>query len=153
MIFVIIVIFVALMVGMFVWGHFNPYADAPAILGALVCGMLVVCVIIAIWLGVCYSGRIILDDKIELYRTENEKIEQQMSALVSEYMEYEAGTFENLKGEDAVTLINLYPDLKSSELVAKQLEIYVSNNDKIKKLECDKLQIRVYAFWLFFGNK
>lgn len=153
MIFVIMGILIAIMVGLLVWGHFSEYSDAPAILAFLVGGVLVICAVTAIYIGVCYSERVILDDKIELYRTENEKIEQQMSALVSEYMEYEAGTFENLKGEDAVTLINLYPDLKSSELVAKQLEIYVSNNDKIKKLECDKLQIRIYAFWLFFGNK
>lgn len=152
MIFVLMGILFVALVGVYIFDHFCD-TEAQFVVAPFACFLLLICVGVSIWLGARYSGRVIIDDKIELYRTENEKIEQQMSALVSEYMKHEADTFGSLKGDDAVTLVNLYPELKSNELVAKQLEIYVSNNNTIKKLECDKLKMKVYAYWLFFGKE
>lgn len=41
--------------------------------------------------------------------------------------------------ESLITLVQLYPDLKSNDLVKKQMDIYVNNNKKIKKLKTKKL--------------
>lgn len=109
-------------------------------------------IIAAISIGVKYSNHIAIDKKIELYRQQNSNIENQIAAVVSEYMEFESETLEKLKGKSPVALVSLYPELKSDTLVAKQIELYVENNETIKSLECERLQYSVYAWWLFFGG-
>lgn len=42
---------------------------------------------------------------------------------------------EAVDGESSITLVQLYPVLKLNELVSKQMNIYVKNNNKIKKLK------------------
>ena len=113
--------------------------------------LLVINIVATFAVGATYSEHIVIDDKIELYKNENAKIEQQMSLFVSDYMDYESDTFEKLKGEDLVTLITMFPELNSNELVKKQIDVYVSNNAEIKRLESERLQYRLYAWWLFFG--
>ena len=93
-----------------------------------------------------------IDDKIEIYKNENSKIEQQISVIVDNYIEHESETFKNVKDKDAISLISMFPELKSDKLVAKQINVYVKNNEKIKALECEKLNYRIYAWWLFFGH-
>ena len=99
-----------------------------------------------------YVPIITIDDKIEIYTSENAKIEQQISVIVDNYMEHESETFKNVKDKDAISLISMFPELKSDKLVAKQINVYVKNNEKIKALECEKLRYRIYAWWLFFGH-
>ena len=99
-----------------------------------------------------YVPIITIDDKIEIYKNENSKIEQQISVIVDNYMEHESETFKNVKDKDAISLISMFPELKSDKLVAKQINVYVKNNKKIKALECEKLRYRIYAWWLFFGH-
>lgn len=117
-------------------------------------GAIVLCVslITMFCIGIKYSSCITIDEKIEIYRDENAKIEQQISVIVDDYMGYESKTFEKIKDKDSVALVSLFPELKSNELVAKQIEVYVANNEAIKALECERLQYKVYAWWLFFGN-
>lgn len=89
----------------------------------------------------------VIDEKIAIYQEENEKIENQIDALVKNYMDYESATYAEFKDKDAITLITLYPELKSDKLVEKQLEIYNSNNKKIKKLKTEKLDYSI-SLWL-----
>lgn len=153
MILIIVAIIVLIMIGVGICIHFElDYCGLHYLQFALATA-LIICTIVLIFLGTNYADHMIVNDKIDLYREENEKIEQQIATLVSTYMEHEAETFKSLKNEDAITLINLYPDLKSSELVSKELEIYIANNNKIKELETEKLQYKVIAFWLFLGNE
>ena len=44
----------------------------------------------------------------------------------------------------------MFPELKSDQLVIKQIEIYNENNRKKKKLRKDKTIERIYKWWLFF---
>ena len=99
-----------------------------------------------------YVPIITIDDKIEIYQNENSKIEQQISVIVDNYMEHESKTFKDVKDKDTISLISMFPELKSDKLVAKQINVYVKNNEKIKALECEKLRYRIYAWWLFFGH-
>lgn len=150
MILLIIAVIIVFMIGVGIWWHFDDDGSGiPPLLQTVLIIALVVCISYAIALSITYADGMVIDDTIALYHTENDKIEQQMSILVSEYMEYETGTFEDLKIEDAVTLINLYPELKADKLVSKQLEVYVSNRLKIIELETQKLNLKVTAFWLF----
>ena len=90
--------------------------------------------------------------KIEMYQEENEKIEEDINILVKEYMEYEKDTYKEFKAESVTTLIALFPDLKSDELVNKQINIYVENNNKIKELKEKEIDMSIGRWLLYFGN-
>ena len=79
-------------------------------------------------------------------------IEEQISAVVKQYQEYETGIFANAKTESSVTLVALYPDLKADALVKKQIEVYLENNEKIKELKEKKINGNVIRWWLYFGG-
>lgn len=118
--------------------------------GTVVC---VASLIAMLVVGISYSDHAIIDDKIEIYRNENEAIEQQIEIIVDNFTSYESDTFQLIKGEDAITFVTVYPELKSNELIVKQIDIYTDNKNQIKYLECEKLNYRVLAWWLFFGGK
>lgn len=110
-----------------------------SLIGVFICG------------GQLVENRII-EQKIAMYEEENTRIEQQTYDLICQYMEFESSTFENITPESSVTLINLYPELKSSELVSKQMDIYVENNAHIKELKEEQLNATVHKWWLYFGR-
>lgn len=90
--------------------------------------------------------------KIAMYQKENTKIENQMDILVSQYMKFETDTYGELKNESSITLVSLYPDLKSDELVKKQIEVYESNNKEIREMKEKKIDLKVLKWWLYFGK-
>ena len=94
----------------------------------------------------------IIDKKIQMYQEENTKIENDIDVLVKQYIEHEKSTLKEFKTESSITLVNLYPDLKSNELVKQQLNIYVENNNKIKELKEHKFNYQVSKWWLYFGK-
>lgn len=97
-----------------------------------------------------YMGHLIIDDKIALYESENIVIEQRIDGVISNYQEYEQETFSSLKADSIDVVFSMYPELKSNELITKQIEIYMENNKKIKELKEEKLNYRIYKWWLFF---
>lgn len=92
------------------------------------------------------------DQKIQMYQEENEKIEKDISYIVSEYMEHENQTFDMSRVESSTVLIQMYPELKSNELVSKQIDIYNKNNKKIKELKLEKIKNQKAKFYLYFGG-
>lgn len=96
------------------------------------------------------SGKHATIQKIEMYQEENTKIENQISELVNQYMEYEKETFKGIKTESSIALVSLYPELKSDKLVDKQLNIYYKNSNKIKALKSKKLEYSTYKYLLCF---
>ena len=93
-----------------------------------------------------------IDKRIEIYQNYNQKIEQKVEIAVKQYMEHENMTFTDLKSESYITLVSLYPDLKSDELIKEEIELYESNNKNILELEEKKLNEKIYKFWLYFGK-
>lgn len=101
--------------------------------------------------NVIAEGRVI-DDKIVVYEQENVEIESEIDVLVKQYMTQEEKVMlEAAAGESSITLVQLYPDLKSNELVKRQMDIYVKNNNKIKKLKMKKLNIEKAKWLIYFG--
>ena len=92
-----------------------------------------------------------IDEKIALYEEENIKIETQIAAVVNEYQEFEHSIITECKPESAMTLVTLYPDLKSDTLVAKQIETYIANNNKIKELKEAKINQLIIGWWFNFN--
>lgn len=102
-------------------------------------------------IGLLVRGRT-LDDKITMYEQENTAIEQSVDVLVKDYYKHESDTYSSLKPENAVLFASAYPELQSNELATKQLEIYVDNNNKIKELKEDQINLSKNRFWLYFGR-
>ena len=94
----------------------------------------------------------IIDEKINLYSNQNKEIEQKVETTIKQYMEYENKTFVQLKPENYVNLINLYPELKSDELLQKEIKLYIKNNNEILDLKQEKLNGTIYKWWLYFGK-
>lgn len=110
------------------------------------------CLIAAIILCIRVSDGSVIDKKIAMYQKENTKIENQMDVLVSQYMKFETDTYGELKNESSITLVSLYPDLKSDELVKKQIDVYESNNKEIREMKEKKIDLKVLKWWLYFGK-
>ena len=106
---------------------------------------------IIINIGILINGRT-LDDKIAMYEQENAAIEQSVDVLVKDYYRHESDTYSSLIPENAVLFASAYPELQSNELATKQLEIYVENNNNIKELKKDQINLYKNRFCLYFGR-
>lgn len=113
----------------------------------------VVSFVIAIFLGIAVNNGRTIDEKISMYQEENTKIEKQIDTLVSNYMNYESNTYEKFKSESSITLVSMYPELKSDKLVEEQISVYEENNKKIRELKEDKIDLKVKKWWLYFGGR
>lgn len=118
------------------------------------CTVVGTAITILVFIGVCatYSETLVIDDIIAMYTEENENIESQIDVIVREYMNYERNSFTELKGDSSITLVSLYPELKTDELVKTQINTYQANNEKLKELKEKKIKANIYSWWLFFGN-
>lgn len=113
---------------------------------------IVVLLVIGIFLGISVSNGRTIDEKIAMYQEENNKIEKQIDTLVSNYMNYESDTYEKIKSESPITLVSMYPELKSDKLVEEQISVYETNNNRIRILKEDKINLKVKKWWLYFGG-
>lgn len=96
----------------------------------------------------------VINEKIELYTNQNNEIENKIAVVVKQYMEHENKTFKDLKTDTSyITLTTLYPELKSDKLIEKEIDLYEANNKKIITLKEQKINERVYKWWLYFGGK
>ena len=123
------------------------------------CFSIVTCVfIILLLIPICFlwikvSTENMYDEKIAMYQEENATIEQRIDQIVQEYMEQEQDTFAELKTDESpITLVNLFPELKSDTLVQQQIEIYVANSAKIKNLKEEKINLGTAKWLLYFGT-
>lgn len=140
---ILLVSVIVLIVGLYIMD------EATGIIGVL--GVMVSVIVAGVLLGSIINSRT-LDDKIELYQAQNNEIEARLSETVSQYMQYETDTYRDLKGESCITLVSLYPELKADELISKQCELYIANNENITKLKEEKINVRNYKWWLYFGG-
>ena len=121
-----------------------------SLLGAVLIGIVdFICILVVA--GFMING-ITASDKIKMYQAENKQIENQIGELVKGYMDYESETYKSFKNENSVTMINLYPELKSNELVQKQMNVYLTNNAKIKELKEIEIDTKIGKWLLYFGK-
>ena len=105
-----------------------------------------------ILLGIDVKSFSVIDDRIAMYEEENTRIEQQVADVVEQYQKYETDIFMEVAPESAVTMVSLYPELKSDSLVQAQIEVYTENNKTIKDLRDQQIKGNVYRWWLYFGG-
>ena len=102
--------------------------------------------------GVNVKSLSVIDDRIVMYEEENARIEQQIADVVEQYQKYETDIFREVAPESAVTMVSLYPELKSDSLVQAQIEVYTENNKTIRYLRDKQIKGNVYHWWLYFGG-
>lgn len=139
------VIGIALAIALLIICHDNEASGLGVVISIIALGGILINIGILVW------GRT-LDDKIAMYEQENAAIEQSVDVLVKDYYKHESDTYSSLKPENAVLFASAYPELQSNELATKQLEIYVDNNNKIKELKEDQINLSRNRFWLYFGG-
>lgn len=130
------------------YGDENPYSYIGMVIGGLIFLGSFITMIVG---GVIISKERVIHQQIAMYEEENTKIESSVTQTVERYLEHELNIFENLQGENIQTLLVVYPEINGNELVKKQIEIYVNNNDKVRALKEQKLNIEVWKFWVYFG--
>ena len=97
----------------------------------------------------------VIDAKIAMYEEENSRIEESIDTLVSNYLEYEQRTFAEFKPDgqkDVVILMSLFPELKADTLVQAQMGVYIENNQHIKELREEKINLLKLRWLLYFGK-
>lgn len=112
----------------------------------------IIATIVLVCLCCSVSSAKTLDERIAMYEEENAKIEEQIAAVVSNYQIYESDIFKNTTPESAITLVALYPELKSDTLVQSQIDLYVKNREEIISLKEKKINATVSRWWLYFGK-
>ncbi len=154
MLIILLVLFIAMII---VGCAFYEYAEgwlAMTILGAMAAVSTAAAMIIGF---VKIAEEPIYEDKIAMYEEENTRIEASVKSVIETYMDYEKEIYgdidiSELNGEKLLLLTSVYPDLKANELVQNQINLYIENNNQIKALKNDKLNIRVWKTVLYFGK-
>lgn len=113
----------------------------------------VISVLAGVIVGVEVTEASVLDERIAMYADENERIEQQVVEVVRQYQQYETDIFTEVNPESAITLVALYPDLKSDSLVQSQIELYTENNKAIRSLKDENIKANTLRWWLYFGGR
>lgn len=113
---------------------------------------IIACIIIA---GKVVKYTKVYTKQLSIYVDENAKIEKVIDDTIASYKDYEGTTYKDFKLDDSTDItvkVNTYPELKSNELVVKQLEIYQKNNETIKQLKADIAEVSLFKWLLYFGN-
>lgn len=67
-------------------------------------------------------------------------------------MDYESNAYSDLKSQDLIELVTNFPELKADALVQEEIDIYIENNQKIKELKEEKIDLSTMKWLLYFGK-
>lgn len=121
--------------------------------GMLVCSIFGLFVLIFDLIAIGFIANIkVQEQKIEMYQEENSKMETSIAGAIEKYLEHEYDIFVEISPPDETqTFLIAYPELQSSELVKYQLETIKTNNDQIKVLKNELLDVKIWKFLVYFG--
>ena len=118
--------------------------------------ILISCIaVVALFIASCglFNRCYVVPKQIAMYEEENAVIEEKISSTVQHYMEYEKGIiYEVADNESPISLVSLYPELSSDKLVAAEIDVYISNNKKIKELKDKEISKSSFKFAIYFGH-
>lgn len=150
MLILLFVIFIIIAIGFYLWGrrqHWSERTGWYTISGVAV-AIAIMWLVAILFCGICYKNTDTVDARIELYETENQKIEVAIATIASEYKVFEKETYEAMLENPEIILI--IPELKSDTIVQEQIKIYKENKAQIISLKKEKLNRDILHWWLFF---
>ena len=127
--------------------------DRSTVLVSLISGIPIILVsLIALMICIApITSQKAIDNKKVFYEEENQRIESSVTVIVESYLRHEEIVYDNMSIDDAQAYLVIYPDLKSNEIVSKQIDILTSNNEKVKELKSERADISTYKWWVYFG--
>lgn len=155
MLTLLLIIFILVIVGLTILGFVKDDNDVwcGVSAGIVLSSFVVVGLLVAVLVGIHnINTDKRIDAKIQLYTEENARIELMVTDAVETYLEHEYNIYDSLQGENIQTLLVAYPEINSNELVQKQIEIFVENNNQIKKLREKKADLISWKFLVYFGG-
>lgn len=155
MLTLLLIIFILVIVGLIILGFVKDDNDVwcGVIAGLVLSSFVVVGLLVTVLVGIHnINTDKRIDAKIQLYTEENARIELMVTDAVETYLEHEYNIYDSLQGENIQTLLVAYPEINSNELVQKQIEIFVENNNQIKKLREKKADLISWKFLVYFGG-
>lgn len=100
-----------------------------------------------------------INSEIEMYQEQNAKIEQDLKAIVDNYIKYENETLTSIlpssssdSAEGYINMILSFPELSSNDLVKKQIDVHLNNANKIMELKKKEIDISKEKWLLYFGH-
>lgn len=154
MLILILIIFISLNIALIKWSckNYNYVSEFMSSLIIISFAITLLLIMATVSTSLSVYDLVGTDKKIKIYTEENTKIEQQVNYIVENYKYYEGNTYKKIKTTSPTTLIALYPELKTDKLVSKQIDVYIENNKKIKKLKEDEVNLSKAKFFLYFGR-
>lgn len=154
MVWLLFGIFVVVAILMFMIASVSYDFDEAGAIIETVCIICAVVTLLIALLGITpeYKKLDYIDTKIEYLTEQNSQIDGEIKLIVSSYQDHELEFYKEFENVSSTTLITLYPELKSNELVNKQLDIYFTNQQEIKELELKKIESGVIRWWMNFGD-
>ena len=93
------------------------------------------------------------DKQIAVIQEENEIVKKQIEPIIERYLNYEKETFEKIKIDgDNIVAYGMFPELKGNEIVQRQIQVIIDNQEKITQLKLEKANLDKYKIWLFMGE-
>ena len=151
----IVIALITLLITIVFFKKANDYPFESWDAGAILSGTVFIISMLAIfWTGVHIRRcTYVIPAQIAMYEEENARIEEKVANTVAKYMEYEGGVIMEIAPEDDVmSLISLYPDLKADQLISEEINVYIANNNQIKELRAELVELSIYRWWLYFGH-
>lgn len=154
---IILLLILSFIIGLvFTWLYNNVnYAnmeDTCFAFAAIGWGVFSIMVIAGLCVGGAYVDSGYADERLEVIRVKNQEVEEGIQFAVKSYMEHEGKTYTEMAPNEALAVVQTYPELSSNELVKDQIETYKENREQILKYEQSKVTRKVLAWWLWFGN-
>ena len=131
------------------WEYENRWTIITWIFGFLI---LISVLIATPWLLASLLNCKNIENKIEFFENNNKELENKIYDVVEQYCIYEDKVMHDISTDKPELILLLYPELKSNELFNSYITTLRENNSEIKELTLQKLNEKVYKWWLYFGS-
>ena len=149
MLYILLVIGIVLII----WGAIliNSYNDGEGIiiLGTTISVPSFVALLIVV--GIYNYNSSTINSKLAVLEEQNTIVLTQVEPIIQQALNYESSTYKDLKLDvnKLIIFAQMYPELKASSFLNKQIEIILANQEEIKQLKLDKASLNAYHFWLW----
>ncbi len=159
MILVLLIIsIIILVIGIIMYYEFDKHrcSEFLEILSAIIASVGGICTLMSamftIGLIVDVSVSSTLPSKIQILEDTNTQMEKDINIAIQKYCEYENKTYVELKQNELTLAFEIYPDLKTNELVTSYINVIIDNRNEIKNLKLKYASSHIQKWWLYFGN-
>lgn len=93
-----------------------------------------------------------IDSKIAIYEEENAIIEESIKIAIKSYIDCESDVNTKLNVQDIVNIMFVFNEIEVEIPLQKQVEVYVSNTERLKNLKKEKDEQSKIKWLLYFGK-